>query len=158
MSATEAAMSVEERRPERTKRPRSAVTSGRKVFVVGDSNSAWARRFFDLVQGHVSDLGGRSVLSGAQLALIKRAAGLQCELEQMEGRMSLGEEVALDSYGRGASHLRRLLESLGLKRQPRDVTPGDGDDDGGEIEVFSPMRSRWAAEDAAKAAKQEAAE
>jgi hypothetical protein len=147
MSAVETATKVEGRSPTRTKRPRSAVTSGRKVFVVGDSNSAWARRFYDLVQGHVSDLGGRSVLSGAQLALIKRAAGLQCELEQMEGRMSLGQEINLDAYGRAASHLRRLLESLGLKREPRDVTTVDG-----EVAVFStPMRSRWATEDAAHA-------
>jgi hypothetical protein len=127
MSATEAAMNVEERSPARVKRPRSAVTSGRKLFVTGDSNSAWARRFHDLVQGHVSDLGGRSVMSEAQFALCKRAAGLEVELEQMEGRLSLGEQVDLDSYGRAASHLRRLLEALGLKRQPRDVGPTLGD-------------------------------
>jgi hypothetical protein len=127
MSATEAAMNVEERSPARVKRPRSAVTSGRKLFVTGDSNSAWARRFHDLVQGHVSDLGGRSVMSEAQFALCKRAAGLEVELEQMEGRLSLGEQVDLNCYGRAASHLRRLLEALGLKRQPRDVGPTLGE-------------------------------
>jgi hypothetical protein len=146
MSATEAAMNVEGRSPARAKRSRSAVTSGRRVFVVGDSNSAWARRFYDLVQGHVSDLGGRSVLSEAQLALCKRAAGLECELEQMEGRMSLGEEINLDSYGRAASHLRRILEVLGLERKARDVTDG-------RVEVFSPMRARWAEAEAAKPAE-----
>jgi len=104
------------------RRPRSAVTSGRKAFVNGDPNSAWARRFHDLVLGHVADAGGRDVLSEAQFALCKRAAGLECELEQMEGRMSLGERVDLDRYGRAASHLRRILESLGLERKPRDVT------------------------------------
>jgi hypothetical protein len=56
-------------------RPRSAVTSGRRQFVNGDPNSAWARRFHDLVVGHVSDLGGRDLLSEAQYALCKRAAG-----------------------------------------------------------------------------------
>jgi hypothetical protein len=78
------------------KRPRSAVTSGRKQFVSGDPNSAWARRFHDLVVGHVQDAGGRDVLSEAQFALAKRAAGLECELEQMEGRISQGEQVDLD--------------------------------------------------------------
>jgi len=102
-------------------RPRSAVTSGRRAFIAGDPNSAWARRFHDLVQGHVSDLGGRSNMSEAQLALAKRAAGLECELEQMEGRLSQGEEINLDSYGRAASHLRRILESLGLERKARDA-------------------------------------
>jgi hypothetical protein len=153
MGATEAASAATNawgRPPSRTKRPRSAVTSGRKVFVTGNSNSAWARRFYDLVAGHVSDLGGRSVLSGAQLALCKRAAGLECELEQMEGRMSLSEEINLDSYGRAASHLRRILETLGLERKARDVTA-----DGVELEVFSsPMRSRWAEAEAAAAAKE----
>jgi hypothetical protein len=149
MSATEAATGGQARAAARTKRPRSAVTSGRQQFITGDPNSAWARRFHDLVQGHVSDLGGRSTVSEAQFALCKRAAGLECELEQMEGRMSLGEEINLDSYGRAASHLRRILESLGLGRKARDVTP-----DGVEIEIFSPMRARWAAEAAAAAAKE----
>ena len=137
--------------PARAKRvrPRSAVTSGRRAFIEGDPNSAWARRFHDLVLGHVSDLGGRSNLSEAQFALCKRAAGLECELEQMEGRLSLGEEVDLDRYGRAASHLRRILEVLGLERKARDVTP-----DGVEIEAFSPMRARWA-EDAAAAKEAE---
>ena len=143
MSVTEAVTNVPGRQPSRAKRPRSAVTSGRRAFIEGDPNSAWARRFHDLVLGHVSDLGGRSNLSEAQFALCKRAAGLECELEQMEGRLSLGEEVDLDRYGRAASHLRRILEVLGLERKARDVTP-----DGVEIEVFSPMRARWA-EDAA---------
>jgi hypothetical protein len=105
------------------KRPRSAVTSGRKQFVNGDPNSAWARRFHDLVVGLIQDAGGRDRLSEAQFALIKRSAGLECELEQMEGRMSQGEQVDLDRYGRAASHLRRLLETLGLERKPRNVTP-----------------------------------
>jgi len=147
VSAVEAETSVQDHPRARAKRPRSAVTSGRKAFIAGDPNSAWARRFHDLVQGHISDLGGRSILSEAQFALCKRAAGLECELEQMEGRMSLGEEVDLDAYGRGASHLRRILETLGLERKARDVTL-----DGHEVEVFSPMRARWQAE-AAKAAE-----
>jgi len=67
------------------------------------------------------------MLSEAQLALCKRAAGLECELEQMEGRMSQGVEVDLDRYGRAASHLRRILESLGLERKPKDIGPTLGD-------------------------------
>jgi hypothetical protein len=147
MSATEAATDTHERASPRAKRPRSAVTSGRKLFVQGDPNSAWARRFHDLVQGHVSDLGGRLNMSEAQAALAKRAAGLECELEQMEGRMSLGEQVDLDRYGRAASHLRRILESLGLERKARDVLTLDGTV---EAAPFTPMRARWAAEAAAK--------
>jgi hypothetical protein len=105
------------------KRPRSRVTSGRSQFINGNPNSAWARRFHDLVVGHVQDAGGRSCLSEAQLALCKRAATLECELERLEALLSQGEQVDLDSYGRAASHLRRILESIGLERKARDVSP-----------------------------------
>jgi hypothetical protein len=111
------------RAPSRAKRPRSAVTSGRKLFVGGDENSAWSRRFHDLVIGHVVDLGGADRLSQAQFALIRRAAAIECELERLDARLSRDEPVDMDSYARVAGHLRRLFETIGLKRVPRDVTP-----------------------------------
>jgi len=111
----------------RPKRIRSAVSNGRRLFVDGDGNSAWSRRYRDLIVGHVSDLGGRDMLSEAQLSLIKRASTLELELEQAEGRLSKGEQIDLDCYGRAASHLRRILESLGLERKPRDVGLSLGD-------------------------------
>jgi hypothetical protein len=112
-----------QRAPTRARRPRSAITSGRKLFVEGDPNSAWSRRFHDLVLGHVSDAGGFDLLSDAQLSLIKRCAAIECELERLDARLSAGEEVDLDSYGRCAGHLRRLFETLGVERKSRDVTP-----------------------------------
>jgi hypothetical protein len=123
MSVVDAGTTASQDRPQAKKRrrPRSAVTSGRRLLIGGDPNSAWSRRYSDLVKRHVADLGGRGTLSQAQLSLVRRAAALACELEQMEARMSAGVEVNLDSFGRAASHLRRLLESLGLKRQPRTV-------------------------------------
>jgi hypothetical protein len=59
----------------------------------------------------------------------------------MEGRLSQGEEINLDSSGRAASHLRRILESLGLERKARDVTTLDGT---AEALPWSPMRARLA--------------
>jgi hypothetical protein len=138
VSVTEVATNARGRSRQQARRPRSAVTSGRKLFVQGDPNSAWARRFHDLVLGHVSDLGGRSNMSEAQFALVKKAAALETETEQLEGRMSLGEEVDLNTYGRAASHLRRILETLGLERKARDALALDA----GDIEVFTPMRAR----------------
>jgi hypothetical protein len=66
------------------RKSRSAVTSGRKLLIGGDPNSAWSRRYRDLVVGHCNDLGGRDLLSEAQHSLIRRAAALAVELEQME--------------------------------------------------------------------------
>jgi len=50
-------------------------------------------------------------------------SALAVELESMEARMSQEEPVNLDSFGRAASHLRRLLEALGLCRRAKDITP-----------------------------------
>jgi hypothetical protein len=138
---------VDEAAPVKPKRKSSAVSSGRRMFVQGDSSSAWSRRYRDIVAGHVSDLGGRSALSEAEISLIKRASTLELECEQAEGRLSMGQEIDLDLYQRMLNSLRRALETLGIERKARDVTL-----DGHEVEVFSPMRARWQAE-AAKAAE-----
>jgi hypothetical protein len=89
----------------------------------GDGRSPWSRRYRDLIAGHISDMGGRSVLSEAQLSLIKRASAIELELEQMEGKLSKGETIDIDIFTRTASHLRRILETLGLERRQRDITP-----------------------------------
>jgi hypothetical protein len=133
------------------RRTRSRVTTGRAVFVEGDGNSRWARRYRDLIAAHCQDLGGVDMLSQAQVSLVRRASAIELELEQAEGRLSMGEPVDLDSFGRAASHLRRLFEVLGIGRKCRDVTV-----DGVAVEVFSPMRARWAEAEAAAAAKVEA--
>jgi hypothetical protein len=153
MSVSEAETVQHKRQPSRAKRPRSAVTSGRQMFIEGDPNSAWSRRYHDLVVRHVRDLGGPDILSEAQLSLIRRATSLECELERLDALLSTGVEVNLDEYGRASSHLRRLFEVLGIERKCRDVTV-----DGVEVEVFSPMRARWAEAEAAAAAKREATE
>ena len=92
----------------RSRKMRSAVTSGRKLLIDGDPNSAWARRYADLIVGHVADAGGRDLVSDAKLSIIRRA--------------SRGENVDLDAFGRAASHLRRLFESIGIDRKQRDLT------------------------------------
>lgn len=107
----------------RPARQRSAVTNGRRSFVVGDGNSPWARRHRDLTELYLDDLGARDSLSEAEVSLAKRAATIACELEGMEGKLSMGEEVDLDLYARVAGHLRRIHETIGVKRARRDVTP-----------------------------------
>jgi hypothetical protein len=123
METTEGPVNGGKRSRKRAKRARSAVTSGRKLFVDGDPNSAWARRYHDLAARHASDLGGPAELSEAQVSLIRRAAAIECELELMEGRLSRGEEIDIDKFTRSASHLGRIFETLGVERKPRDVTP-----------------------------------
>lgn len=101
----------------------SAVTNGSRTFVDGDGRSPWARRWRDLVALHAEDLGGMETISEAQVSLVKRAATIETELERIEGRLSKGETVDLDAFTRGAGHLRRILETLGIERRAKDVTP-----------------------------------
>ena len=103
-----------------------ALDQRKLLFVEGDSNSAWARRFYDLCNHHIQDISrglGKDALSEAQLSLIKRASSIECELERLDALLSLGEEINLDEYGRATSHLRRLFEVLGVERKPRDLSP-----------------------------------
>ena len=114
------------------RRPRSAITSGRQLFVGGNPNSAWSRRYFDLCSHHIQDISrglGKNVLSEAQISLIKRASSIECELERLDALLSLGEAVNLNEYGRATSHLRRLFEVLGVERTARDVSPDITPDD-----------------------------
>jgi hypothetical protein len=112
---------IQRRVAARNGKVRSAVSSGRQLFIDGDPRSAWSRRYHDLVVGHIADQGGRESLSEARMALIRRSAAMECELELMEANLSRGEPVDIDVFGRASGHLRRLFETLGLERRQRDV-------------------------------------
>jgi hypothetical protein len=102
----------------------SKVTTGRNLFVEGgDGRSAWALRWKDLILAHVADLGGPDILSEAQISIIRRASAMECELEAMEGRMSEGQAVDTDVYGRLTSRLCRMLELVGIKRLAKPIDP-----------------------------------
>jgi hypothetical protein len=97
------------------------VTNGSKQFVQGDGRTPWARRHRDVSALHIEDLNGP--LTEAQLSLCRRAATIEVELEKLEGRLSEGDEVDLDVYGRLVGQLRRILESLGIRREAKDIAP-----------------------------------
>jgi hypothetical protein len=48
---------------------------------------------------------------------------LEIALEQMEGDLAEGREVNLDLYGRLSGHLRRLVETAGVRRVKKDHVP-----------------------------------
>ncbi len=109
------------RAPSQAKRPRSAITSGRSLFIDGDPRSAWSRRFSDLVVNHIRDLNVGDLLSEAQVSLIKRCASIECELERLDAMLSRGKAIDLDAYARVSGQLRRLFETLhtiNLARRP----------------------------------------
>ena len=115
---------------ERAPTQRSVVTNGNRLFLRragGNDQSAWARRLRDVVEMHVSDLGGWEACSAAEQSLIRRVAALTVELERLEARFSNSDHSPRDgdlqTYQRLTNTLRRALEAVGIHRRPRDVTP-----------------------------------
>ena len=108
-------------------RQRSAVTNRSRLLEGGDGRGPWARRMRDVIELHISDLGGLENASEAEKSIIRRAATLTIELERLEAKFSTlpngPRDSDLDMYQRCSNSLRRLLETIGIKRVPRDVTP-----------------------------------
>jgi len=115
---------------ERISTQRSIVTNGNRLFLRragGNDQSAWARRLRDVVEQHVSDLGGWEMCSAAEQSIIRRVAALTVECERLEARFSNSDHAPRDgdlqTYQRLTNTLRRALEAVGIHRRPRDVTP-----------------------------------
>jgi hypothetical protein len=103
---------------------RSAVTNGRRLHVNPPGDSAWSRRFRDVLSEIISDLGGHDAgLSEGQRQLARRCATIAIQCERMEGLAAAGAEIDLEQYGTLTDRLGRAFGRLGLKRHSRDVTP-----------------------------------
>src|ERR1700733_14012112 len=101
----------------RAPRTRSAVSNGRRLHVVKVGDTAWSRRFKDVLSEIISDLGGRDGLSEGQRQLARRAATISIECEKLESASVAGNEINLDVYGSLTDRLGRCFQRLGLKRQ-----------------------------------------
>jgi glycine/D-amino acid oxidase-like deaminating enzyme len=124
---------------------------GGNLTHVGVEGIAWYRQEKTVdVEGIGIEFEQRAKTFGA---ICRRAAALECELEAMEGRMSTGQPIEIELYGRLASRLCRLFEIIGIKRLARPIDPlsdvakaleaypakaidddGDGDGDGDDNE------------------------
>lgn len=109
---------------------RSRLTNGSHVMPGVDGRSVWARRFRDLMQLHIADLGGDDAVSEAERSIVRRTSAIEVELERMELQFATANAATpadLDLYQRASNTMRRHLEALGLKRVARDVTPSLND-------------------------------
>ena len=66
-------------------------------------------------------------LSEAQTQLCRRAAMIAISCEELGSRGVQGERIDLDLFGKLTDRLGRVLQRLGIKRTPRDVTPSVAD-------------------------------
>lgn len=103
--------------PVTSKSNRSAVTNGKRLHVVRPGDTAWARRFRDVLHEILSDITGPEGISEGQRQLARRAATICIACERMEGEVAAGGEINLEAYGQMTDRLGRAFYRLGLKRQ-----------------------------------------
>ena len=108
-------------------RARSAVTNHKDLLPGLDGRSATARRFRDLVNAFVADMGGLDRCSEVRLGLVRRLAATTVQAEMLEARMVNGDGIDIATLCTLASTTVRLSQRLGLERRARNVTPSFSD-------------------------------
>jgi hypothetical protein len=107
--------------------PRRTRTRRGKVRLISldalDARTAAARAARELIAMLSTDLGGDEQLSAGERQLVQRAAMCGAIVADFEARWVAGEPIALNEYLSAVNVQRRVLATLGLRREPRDVTP-----------------------------------
>jgi hypothetical protein len=87
-----------------------------------DRRTGAAYRAHTMVKSITEDLGGADRLSTGERQLIQRAALLGVLAEHFEAEWLLGRPIDTGTLASLGNAQRRLFESIGLRRRPRDVT------------------------------------
>jgi hypothetical protein len=96
-----------------------------KLLTLGDldGRTRAAQVVKQTISAIVSDLGGEQNISTAEQQLIESAAVTGAMCESLATRWLLGEAVDPSQYATLSNAQRRLLETVGLRRVQRDITP-----------------------------------
>jgi hypothetical protein len=96
---------------------RSAVTND-PLFLRGvDGRSMVARRYRDVAIALADDLGGQDKLRESTKIMVRQAAALTVQVEELQSKIVLGEDVDLEQLTRLSNVLGRTLQRLGLKKR-----------------------------------------
>jgi hypothetical protein len=76
------------------------------------------RRYETIRAAVLADMGGAENTSEVQRQLISKFATLALQLELLEAAAIDGDKIDVDLFGRASGHLRRIAETLGLRRVP----------------------------------------
>jgi hypothetical protein len=96
------------------------VTNGSRLFVAHRGDTAWSRRFRDVLTEIVDDIAEPGGLSEGQRQLARRAATIAIMCERLEGEAAAGHDIDLEQYGTLTDRLGRCFQRLGLKRRTTD--------------------------------------
>jgi hypothetical protein len=109
---------------------RSRITNGRKLLPTVHPQSVWARAYRDTLDSLTAHLGGDDYVTEPQRMIARYAAVLNTEALYLADKIgtlrNAGDEPTektIDLYSRVASASRRLLETVGLDRVARNITP-----------------------------------
>jgi hypothetical protein len=127
MSAGRALLVASETSAARKRKGRSRTTNHKDLLPGLDGRSSAARRFRDLVNLYVIDMGGLDRCSEIKIGLVRRLAATTVQAEMLEARMVNGEAIDIATLCTLASTTVRISQRLGLERRARDVSPSLGD-------------------------------
>ena len=102
---------------------RARVTNHKDLLPGLDGRSATARRFRDLVNAFVADMGGLDRCSEIKLGLLRRLAAATVQAELLEAEMVNGEQIDIGQLCTLASTTVRIASRLGLERRTKPVLP-----------------------------------
>lgn len=102
---------------------RSRVTNGKDLLPGIDGRSPAARRYHDVMQAVIADMGGVDRCSEARVALVRRFAAACVLAEQLEAKLVNGETIDVGEHALLSSTLTRLVQRIGLGRIPKNITP-----------------------------------
>jgi hypothetical protein len=98
--------------------------------LLGSGRTAWKRSVAQTSRAMTEHLGGADLISEPESLVIRRISVFEAEMRIMEEKINFDrqrgvpmDEKFIDLYSRLANAQRRLLETVGMKRVPRDVTP-----------------------------------
>jgi hypothetical protein len=92
-----------------------------------DDRMSAGRRYKNLIAELANDLGGKDVLSAAELGLVRQAAAISLQSEALQAALIRGEPVDSDALIRLSSEARRIMGCL--KRAQPAVGPSPEDID-----------------------------
>jgi hypothetical protein len=106
--------------PKKQKRhKRSRVIAHRGLL----KSSIYARRFRELTETYIADMGGIELVSEVKLGLLQRLAIITVECECFEARLLDGRKVDVNKLCTLASTAMRLASRVGVDRLARPVGP-----------------------------------